>query len=141
LLWMGLRALVYAASSVSRQADLAISGALRWIGVAVALVIPVALLVGRVRGRVFSATSLGQLVERAMGDEVTLAHLQALLRDALGDPQLTLAIRDRMRGAYVGVDGQTVELPTDRLDVSVTSVLRDGRPVAALIHDAALDEG
>ena len=140
LFCMALQALVYAAYSVSRQADLAISGALKWIGVAVALVIPVALLVGRVRGRVFSATSLGHLVERAMGDEVTLAHLQALLRDALGDPLLTLATRDPMHGGYVGVNGEAVELPTDRHDLTVTSVMRDGQPVAALIHDAALDE-
>ena len=113
LFCMALQALVYAAYSVSRQADLAISGALKWIGVAVALVIPVALLVGRVRGRVFSATSLGHLVERAMGDEVTLAHLQALLRDALGDPLLTLATRDPMHGGYVGVNGEA----GDRLDI------------------------
>jgi signal transduction histidine kinase len=141
LFCMALQALIYGAYSVSRQADLATSEPLKWVGVVAALMIPFALLVGQVRGRVFSATSLGHLVERAMGDGVTLAHLQALLRDALGDPLLTLATRDPQHGGYVGVNGEAVELPTDRHDLTVTSVLRDGRPVAVLIHDAALDEG
>ena len=34
-----------------------------------------------------------------------------------------------------------VELPEDRGDLSVTSVERDGQPVAVLIHDAAIEDG
>ena len=41
----------------------------------------------------------------------------------------------------VTVDGDPVELPSGEGAVKVTFVERDGRQVAALIHDASLDEG
>jgi signal transduction histidine kinase len=130
----------YALFTMLRQAgvDDGLAG-LKVIGAASALAIPAAMLVGQVRGRVFAATRLGQLVARLDGHPVTAERLEALLRDALGDPALRLALREPGAG-YVDVEGRPIELPTDRRDVAVTPVVRHGRLVAALIHDPALEE-
>jgi len=86
-------------------------------------------------------TSLGQLVARVAGEPVTPARAERLLRRALGDPLLRFALWDTPRQTYVDVDGRPVELPADEGTVRVTLVERDGRHVAAVIHDASLDEG
>ena len=99
------------------------------------------MLVGQVRGRLFAVTSLGQLVARVAGEPVTPARAERLLRRALGDPLLRFALWDKPRQTYVDVDGRPVELPADGGTVRVTLVERDGRHVAAVIHDASLDEG
>jgi signal transduction histidine kinase len=131
----------YAVYTVLREAGADGLAVLRLVGAAVALAVPLALLVGQVRGRVFAATSLGQLVARIGGEPVTPARVETLLREALGDPLLTLAVRDPARGGYVDVRGRPVELAAGRPDVRVTRVVRNGRPIAALAHDSALDEG
>jgi signal transduction histidine kinase len=131
----------YAVYTLVREAGVDSISALKAAGAVASLGVPLALLVGQVRGRVFAATSLGQLVARIGGEPVTPARVETLLRDALGDPLLTLAVRDPARGGYVDVRGRPVELAAGRPDVRVTRVVRNGRPIAALAHDSALDEG
>ena len=133
-------AAAYAAYTVLRQLDVEGLTGLKVTGAAAALAIPVAMLVGQVRGRVFAATSLVALVGRVGGEPASAARVEGLLREALGDPLLRFVLR-RPGTGYVDVDGHEVELPVGRRDVAVTPVLRNGEPVAALVHDAALDEG
>jgi signal transduction histidine kinase len=133
-------AAAYSAYTVLRQLDVPGLTGLKVAGAAAALAIPLAMLVGQVRGRVFAATSLVALVGRVGGEPVTAARVEGLLRDALGDPQLRFALR-RPGNGYVDVEGHAVELPVGRRDIGVTPVLRNGEPVAALVHDVALDEG
>jgi signal transduction histidine kinase len=133
-------AAAYSAYTVLRQLDVEGLTGLKVAGAAAALAIPLSMLVGQVRGRVFAATSLVALVGRVGGEPVTAARVEGLIRDALGDPQLRFALR-RPGSGYVDVDGHAVELPVGRRDVGVTPVVRNGEPVAALVHDAALDEG
>ena len=133
-------AAAYSAYTVLRQLDVEGLTGLKVAGAAASLAIPLAMLVGQVRGRVFAATSLVSLVGRVGGEPVTAARVESLLRDALGDPLLRFALR-RPGSGYVDVDGHDVELPLGHRDVGVTPVLRNGEPVAALVHDAALDEG
>jgi signal transduction histidine kinase len=64
---------------------------------------------------------------------------QALAR-ALGDPSLELAFWFPAEHCYVDGDGTPVRLPEDDISRSATFVERDGRPVAALLHDPVLDE-
>jgi signal transduction histidine kinase len=71
---------------------------------------------------------------------MTPVRVEALLRDALGDPMLMLALRRPGRAGYVDVRDRPIELPVQRRDVAVTPVRREGRTVAAVIHDAALQE-
>jgi signal transduction histidine kinase len=133
-------AAAYAAYTLLRQLDVEGLTGLKVTGAAAALAIPLSMLVGQVRGRVFAATSLVALVGRVGGEPTTAARVEALLREALGDPRLRFVLR-RPGTGYVDVEGHEVELPVGRRDVRVTPVLRNGEPVAALVHDAALDEG
>jgi signal transduction histidine kinase len=71
------------------------------------------------------------------GADTDLRH--ALAR-ALGDPSLELAFWFPAERCYVDGDGTPVRLPAGDASRSATFVERDGRPVAALLHDPVLDE-
>jgi signal transduction histidine kinase len=129
----------YAAFTVLQELELGGTAVLRGIGAATAIAIPVALIAGQVRGRVFAAARLGDLVARTRHEEVTPRRTQLVLRDALGDPRLTLVLR-RERG-WVDVDGRPADPPAPSAEVAVTPVHRDGRTIAVLAHDPALDAG
>jgi signal transduction histidine kinase len=131
----------YGTFSVLTQADVGGTDSLRALTAASALAIPVALFVGQVWGRIFAATRLGQLVAQVGTEPVTAADVQSLLREALGDPALTLALWAPEGGHYVDVRSLPIELPNDPLERVVTRLTQHGRPVAALIHDPSLDVG
>jgi signal transduction histidine kinase len=133
-------AAAYAAYTLLRELEVGGLTGLKVVGAVAALAIPLAMLVGQVRGRVFTATSVVELVGRIGGEPMTAARVEGLLRDAIGDPLLRFALRTQANG-YVDVDGNAVQLPVGRRDVAVTPVVRQGDPVAVLVHDAALDEG
>jgi signal transduction histidine kinase len=133
-------AVTYSLFTVLREAGVDSLGGLKVVGASAALVIPAAMFLGQIRGRLFAASSLSHLVARASGQPVTPALVERLLREALGDRLLLLALWDPIRGEYVDVHGRPIEVPTDRQDLRVTSVSREGRIFAAVIHDAALDE-
>jgi signal transduction histidine kinase len=135
-----LAALVYSAYTLLRQVGVGGTGELSVVGATTTLAIPGAMLVAQVRGRALAVTSLWRLVSRIGGGPVTPVRVEALLRDALGDPTLTLALRRPAHAGYVDVRDRPIELPAGRRDIAVTRVRRQGRTVAAVIHDAALDE-
>jgi signal transduction histidine kinase len=105
----------------------------------VSLALPVAMLVGQVRGNVFAAMSLGQIAVRANGKPLTPLAVQKVIGDALGDSSITLALWVPERAGYVDVYGAPLELPRDPRARGVTRVTRGNGPVAALIHDPTLD--
>jgi signal transduction histidine kinase len=76
--------------------------------------------------------------------ELDEARATGALRDALartlGDPSLAVAywLPDERR--YVDLDGRPVQLPGAGESLTTTVVERDGRRIAALIHDSALRE-
>ncbi|HYF24449.1 MAG TPA: histidine kinase [Baekduia sp.] len=65
--------------------------------------------------------------------------VRELLAESLGDRSLSVAYFLPDRGAYVDEQGRAVELPDPRSGRAWTAVERDGRRVAAIIHDVALD--
>jgi signal transduction histidine kinase len=66
--------------------------------------------------------------------------VQNALREAVGDPTLTLALWTPERAGYLDVQGSPIELPrTPDEHRAITPVTRDGSPIAALIYDSALD--
>jgi signal transduction histidine kinase len=67
-------------------------------------------------------------------------QLREALARALHDPSLALAYWLPEQGRYVDSEGQPVELPRDDSASTTTIVERDGRRVAALVHDASLGE-
>ena len=92
-----------------------------------------------------------RLARSAVGDLVVELErplppgdLQASLARTLGDPSLRLlyALEDSER--WVNASGQQESLPRpaeSNRSRAVTLAERDGRPLAALIHDPALDQG
>jgi signal transduction histidine kinase len=105
----------------------------------VSLALPIAILVGQVRGDAFAAMSLGQIAVRGNGKPLTPVAVQDVIGDALGDSTIALALWAPERAGYVDVYGAPVELPRDPRVRGVTRVTRGNGPVAALIHDPTLD--
>jgi len=66
--------------------------------------------------------------------------LRDTLARALGDDSLELVYWLPAAARYADVAGRPVQLPAAGSGRAVTRVERAGRPVAALIHDPALDE-
>jgi len=100
-------------------------------------ILPVGLLIGVLRTRLGRA-AVGDLVV-----ELSRLPVTGTLRDSLartvGDPtlELALALPD---GSYVDSRGAGLSLPPPGSGRSVTAIEADGRPLAALIHDPALNE-
>jgi signal transduction histidine kinase len=132
-------AISYGTFTILSQAGVSGTEWVRVLAATSALAIPFALFAGQVWGRIFVANRFGQLVARVGTEAVSAAQVETLIRDALGDPALTLALWAPDRGRYVDVDGARVELPADSQERAVTLVTRRERPMAALIHDPSLE--
>ena len=102
----------------------------------VALVaVAVGLLIGLLRAPWERVVVTDLVVE--LGD-VSSGTLRDALARALGDPTLRVGYWLAEAGAYVDGAGEQVELPEPGSPRAVTTVERDGRPLAVLIHDQAV---
>ncbi|MFC0113914.1 sensor histidine kinase [Kibdelosporangium aridum] len=104
------------------------------IGHAAVLMLPLAFLAGVWRIRL-GRTNVADLLVKLPRSAPT--ELQNLLAKALGDPSLRVAYYREDNGDYVDLEGQPLTIPPDQ---SVSVVVREGRQVAALLHDPALRE-
>src|SRR3954468_11551102 len=100
--------------------------------------LPWAFVIGLLRTRYSRAGAVGDLVERLNAQGIEGESLRDALSDALGDRSLALAYWSRGSEKYVDSHGQPVELPTGSRARACTEIEREGQPVAAIIHDAAL---
>jgi signal transduction histidine kinase len=99
---------------------------------------PLAFLAGLARARL-DRSAVGDLAVQ-LGEAPRPGGLEQALARALHDPTLQLAYWLPDRGDFVDAAGRPVELPAAGGDRAVTILRHDGDPVAALLHDAALDE-
>lgn len=99
--------------------------------------VPIAVLVVLLQQRLARGNVAELVVE--LGEARGLVNLRAALARALGDPSLDLAFWLPAEKHYVDADGQTMTLPTGDSKRRSTIVERDGQPVAAVLHDAALE--
>jgi len=97
--------------------------------------VPVAFLIGLLRTRLARGAVAELVVE--LGRQVAPGALRDALARALRDPSLAVAYRVADGERLVDADGLPVTLP-DGPERAVTEVEREGRPVAALVHDPAL---
>jgi hypothetical protein len=139
LLWIGALTLALLAVFNADQFLSRPVGAVPMWAFRVAFVaIPFAFLAVLLRVRLARA-SVAELVV-----ELEEARPSGSLRDAmaraLGDPSLTVAywLPDQQR--YVDLEGQPVELPAGGQARMATMVEREGRRVAAIVHDRALSD-
>jgi signal transduction histidine kinase len=101
--------------------------------------VPLALELGLLRSRLARSAVAGLVVE--LGQTRAPGKLREALARALHDPSLTLAYWLPEQQRYVDLEGQPVELPRDNDSrVATTLVEREGRRVAAVVHDASLRE-
>lgn len=108
-----------------------------WTRALVFASIPVAVLAVLLRRQLARGAVAELVVELGWG---TSTDLRAALGRALGDPYLELAYWIPADGAYVDSEGAPIALPKPNDDRVSTIVERDGKPIAALVHDAALRE-
>jgi signal transduction histidine kinase len=100
--------------------------------------LPVAVLFVLVQQRLARAAVAGLVVE--LGDREVATDLRQALSRALGDPSLDVVYWFPAGARYVDSDGRPVELPPRQSDRMTTVVERSGQPIAALVHDPALQE-
>jgi signal transduction histidine kinase len=74
----------------------------------------------------------------ALGDAPLPGRLRDSLAAAFGDPGLEVGYWLRERGRYVDAAGNEMEAETASKERAVTPIVRNGDPVAVVIHDAAL---
>ena len=103
-----------------------------YIGVGAA--IPLAILAGLSRERLFMGQTLAELVNELA--RAPQADPQALMSAALRDPSLRIGYARPESGGYVDSAGEPIDgLPADR---AVTWIERDRRPVAAVMYNPEL---
>jgi signal transduction histidine kinase len=103
------------------------------ISIALLASVPFAFLFGLLRTRLAQSGAVSEIVSGG-GD------LRDALATGVGDPSLELAYWLPERKVYVDREGRVVDLPEDDQRRSVTKIDHQGRCVAAIVHDPALDE-
>ncbi len=111
---------------------------IRWATFLTLTVAPVAFLIGLLHDRL-ARSALGELFVELRADPAP-ADLRDSLARALRDPSLTLAYWLPEFGSYADQDGQSVELPDPNGARAMRLIDREGARVAALLHDAALED-
>jgi signal transduction histidine kinase len=111
---------------------------IRWATFVTLGLAPVAFLIGLLHDQL-ARSALGELFVELRADPAP-ADLRDSLARALRDPSLTLAYWLPEFESYADQDGQPVELPNPNGPRAMRLIDRDGARVAALVHDAALED-
>jgi signal transduction histidine kinase len=131
-----LCAVLYSASLVTLIVESPVLPLLTLLNIAL-LTVPAALLWGLLRSRL-ARGGLADLFREL--STLRGVRLEEGLAKVLGDPGLVLAYRVPGERAYIDGGGQPVELPGPDGDRVVAPVERDGRELAMLVYDPALDD-
>ncbi len=102
--------------------------------------IPFGFLAGLMKTRFTRAGAVSELVARLSERQTRQRGLRDALADALGDPDLTLAYWLPERREFVNDAGQLCELPALGSGRVATVIEARGEPVAAIVHDASLED-
>jgi signal transduction histidine kinase len=111
---------------------------LGWLVLVAFALFPSLVCIGLIRGRAFAAYALENLVER-LSRQSSLIELEEAMRATLRDPGLELMFWSARTRSYVDPLGRDVHLPRSDATRSVTRIDRDGRVLAAIVHDPELD--
>jgi signal transduction histidine kinase len=136
LLIGGASLVLLLAAGVVDRAFPAAGRALGWAAFVAFGAVPLAVLAGILRSRLERA-SVAELVHD-LETARTPGALTNALRRSLGDPTLRLAYWVSETRGFVDLKGRPFELPWEGSSQVATMVERDGRRVAALVHDASL---
>ena len=139
LAWTALASAGYGVYLAVRVAD-PDGGLLSAMGTVVAVIIaliPAAIGIGLVQGRLFAAGALKR-TDIGLGERPSPGRLRDALAWAFRDPTLRLVYWLPAVDGYVDESGRGVELPAAGGPRALTRFDRDSVPVAAAIHDAVL---
>ncbi|MGH2483298.1 MAG: adenylate/guanylate cyclase domain-containing protein, partial [Candidatus Limnocylindria bacterium] len=100
------------------------------------ILVPIGLAVTFIRVYVARGAVAGAIVQ--LGASPSNAALEAALRRAVGDPELVIARWSPPAGAYLDREGRRVDLDDLDRERAALRMERDGQPLAAVVHDAAL---
>jgi signal transduction histidine kinase len=134
----GAGAVVFAARSlaIAAGADRAVVDGLGWAYAACLALLPLAFVAPLAQAQVSAGPALEEILSR-LARRPGLREWERDLRAALGDPGLRLAVWSRPEQAYVGTDGEVVGTVPGRF--AWHHIDRAGTPVAAIMHDPALE--
>jgi signal transduction histidine kinase len=127
---------VLAVTLVAEPFSYSAGQAVGWLGAFAFTAVPLAFLAGLLRQRL-DRSAVGQLVTE-LGALHGGGNVDGLLRKALRDPSLQVAYWRYETDEYVDLAGRPVRLPAPESDRTVTVVERDGRRIAALMHDVSV---
>jgi signal transduction histidine kinase len=102
------------------------------------ILVPFAFLAGLLRSRLGRAEAVTSVVD-ALGGGAGRTALREALAEALGDPALEIAYWLPETSSYVDPEGRPATLPEAGSGRFATEVEHAGQPVAAIIHDASLE--
>jgi signal transduction histidine kinase len=102
-----------------------------------AATVPVAVMLTMLQRRLAQGQVAGLVVQ--LGGQSAAAKLRGALARALGDPTLQVAYWYAAESRYVDAEGRPLALPSGGSGRRATLIERDGHPVAALVHDPALE--
>ena len=109
---------------------------LAWSAQVVLVVWPVALLLGLLRSRL-DRSGVGRLVVDLGDRPAEPGRLRSVVARTLHDPSAEVAYRLPGTDDYVDAAGDPVDV-SPRADRAVAHLVRDGRPIAVLLHDPVL---
>jgi class 3 adenylate cyclase len=98
-------------------------------------IVPVGFMTGQLQSQSRQAAAGQAVIE--LGAIGTPQQLEERLRTVLADPALSVLYWSESVGAYLDIAGQATALPGEGGGGTVTLLERNGRPMAALIHDRA----
>jgi signal transduction histidine kinase len=136
--WTGAAASALSAVAILTRAPYRPLGPVEVVAYLLIAAVPVALTMDLLRGKIERGAVADLVLE--LGDTRAPGKLRDALARALHDPSLSLAYWLPERDGYFDVEGRPVELPRDGTSRVATIVELEGRPVAALVHDAALGD-
>jgi signal transduction histidine kinase len=92
-------------------------------------------------GRATRGASAVRRLARQATIDASAESLEDMLRSATGDPTLRVAFPLRDARRWIDADGAEVPTPQRRADQAITAILREGRPVASVLHHPAVLDG
>ena len=130
---------VYVATNLSAPlATSALGPPVRWLFPATRAALPLGYLIALVDAELYAARLVADIVDRALRSSL-LEDVTRTLPVAIGDPQLTFGFWVPGRG-WVRADGEPFTEPSPDSGRAMTTIDRDGRPLAAVVHRAQLEE-
>jgi signal transduction histidine kinase len=136
VLWVGAAGMAIGVLTLLTESLAEPPGGLSFAFFVVFGAVPLAFAVGLIRSRLARGAVAELVVE--LGQTRAPGKLRDALARALHDQSLAVAYWLPEQRRYVGVDGNPLELPPEGASRAATIVKREGRRVAALLHDASL---